>query len=577
MGSYMNKIEDKNKYMSMLMISILGGVIVNSGFGFISYIFGLPLYLDTIGTIGVASVAGVLPALIVAVCTNIVCGFFNQTAIYYSLISILIAIIAGSWLPRKKQERPVPAVVTIIVIALISGVLGSGIQLILFGAPQLRIVTYFSNYLTLNFIPKFEINYFIVHVLINLIDKGLCTFVGIGIVSLLPDDNCTGIANLCWKQTPINIQQLKATEKDDPKSGNLQRRITILIFSAALAITFLLVWISLSIFSNFAINLGNVTREENILLTQQYLVRVVLIFSGYFIFILYTGSWIAKYYLVYPMHAIADCTSNFMVNDNNENLLKENVDKLKSIDIQTKDELEYLYNAICKMADDSYSQMNDLKYQSKAISQMQTGLIVTMADMVENRDKDTGYHIQKTADYVRIIVEGLKAKGYYADKITPKYISDVVLSAPLHDIGKINIPDAILNKPGKLTDEEFAIMKTHAEDGRKIIERAITVVQGENYLKEARNMAGYHHEKWDGTGYPEGLKGQVIPLSARIMAVADVFDALSSKRVYKDAMPFEDALAILQKDASTHFDPKCVEVFIDAKDEVRKVMEKYKD
>ena len=577
MGSYMNKIEDKNKYMSMLMISILGGVIVNSGFGFISYIFGLPLYLDTIGTIGVASVAGVLPALIVAVCTNIVCGFFNQTAIYYSLISILIAIIAGSWLPRKKKERPVPAVVTIIVIALISGVLGSGIQLILFGAPQLRIVTYFSNYLTLNFIPKFEINFFIVHVLINLIDKGLCTFVGIGIVSLLPDDNCTGIANLCWKQTPINIQQLKATEKDDPKSGNLQRRITILIFSAALAITFLLVWISLSIFSNFAINLGNVTREENILLTQQYLVRVVLIFSGYFIFILYTGSWIAKYYLVYPMHAIADCTSNFMVNDNNENLLKENVDKLKSIDIQTKDELEYLYNAICKMADDSYSQMNDLKYQSKAISQMQTGLIVTMADMVENRDKDTGYHIQKTADYVRIIVEGLKAKGYYADKITPKYISDVVLSAPLHDIGKINIPDAILNKPGKLTDEEFTIMKTHAEDGRKIIERAITVVQGENYLKEARNMAGYHHEKWDGTGYPEGLKGQVIPLSARIMAVADVFDALSSKRVYKDAMPFEDALAILQKDASTHFDPKCVEVFIDAKDEVRKVMEKYKD
>ena len=155
----MNKIEDKNKYMSMLMISILGGVIVNSGFGFISYIFGLPLYLDTIGTIGVASVAGVLPALIVAVCTNIVCGFFNQTAIYYSLISILIAIIAGSWLPRKKKERPVPAVVTIIVIALISGVLGSGIQLILFGAPQLRIVTYFSNYLTLNFIPKFEINF----------------------------------------------------------------------------------------------------------------------------------------------------------------------------------------------------------------------------------------------------------------------------------------------------------------------------------------------------------------------------------------------------------------------------------
>ena len=206
---------------------------------------------------------------------------------------------------------------------------------------------------------------------------------------------------------------------------------------------------------------------------------------------------------------------------------------------------------------------------------MQNGLIITMADMVENRDSDTGAHIQKTAAYVRIILAGLKKKGYYADKLTAKYMEDVEMSAPLHDVGKINIPDAILNKPGKLTEEEFEIMKTHTTAGKKIMENAISTVQGENYLKEARNMAAYHHERWDGKGYPEGLYGEVIPLSARVMAVADVFDALSSARVYKPAFPLEKALAIITEGAGTQFDPKCVEVFMDSLDEVKLVLQKY--
>ena len=198
-----------------------------------------------------------------------------------------------------------------------------------------------------------------------------------------------------------------------------------------------------------------------------------------------------------------------------------------------------------------------------------------MADMVENRDSDTGAHIQKTAAYVRIIVEGLRKKGYYAGKITPKFISDVVRSAPLHDVGKINISDKILNKPGKLTDEEFEIMKSHTTAGRKIIERAIGMVEGENYLKEARNMAAYHHERWDGKGYPEGLHGEVIPLSARIMAVADVFDALTSPRVYKPAFSLEKALTIIEEGKGTQFDEKCVEVLMDSLDEVKFILRKY--
>ncbi|MCR5675235.1 MAG: HD domain-containing protein [Lachnospiraceae bacterium] len=206
---------------------------------------------------------------------------------------------------------------------------------------------------------------------------------------------------------------------------------------------------------------------------------------------------------------------------------------------------------------------------------MQDGLIITMADMVESRDPDTGAHVQKTAAYVKIIVEGLKRKGYYPEKITPTFESDVIRSAPLHDIGKIHIPDSVLNKPGKLTEQEFEIMKTHTTAGRKILEKAIDTVGAENYLKEARNMAACHHERWDGNGYPEKLYGEMIPLSARIMAVADVFDALTSTRVYKPAFPMEKAVTIIEEGSGTQFDPKCVEVFLEALPEVREVLEKY--
>lgn len=151
------------------------------------------------------------------------------------------------------------------------------------------------------------------------------------------------------------------------------------------------------------------------------------------------------------------------------------------------------------------------------------------------------------------------------------------MSAPFHDVGKISISDTILNKPGKLTDEEYEIMKTHTTAGKNIMEQAISTVNGENYLKEARNMAAYHHERWDGKGYPEGLHGQIIPLSARVMAVADVFDALASPRVYKPAFPLDKALEIIEEGSDTQFDPKCVEVFMDNLDKVKEVLKKYQD
>ena len=307
---------------------------------------------------------------------------------------------------------------------------------------------------------------------------------------------------------------------------------------------------------------------------QNYVTEIVSVYLGFFIVLSVLLNWWAEYHLSLPLNTVTKRVNDFISSDKTQQELDENVKHLRDIEIRTGDELEMLYNAICSMSSNESEYIRSIRRFADSTAKMQDGLIITMADMVENRDSDTGAHIKKTAAYVKIIVEGLKKKGYYAEKLTPKFMSDAVRSAPLHDVGKINIPDAVLNKPGKLTDEEYEIMKTHTTAGKNIMEHAISTVEGDNYLKEARNMAAYHHERWDGKGYPEGLHGEVIPLSARIMAVADVFDALTSQRVYKPGFSLEKALSILEEGKGRQFDPKCVEVFMDALDEVKVVLRK---
>lgn len=215
-------------------------------------------------------------------------------------------------------------------------------------------------------------------------------------------------------------------------------------------------------------------------------------------------------------------------------------------------------------------------YYSK-VADMQFNIIVMMAEIVENRDENTGGHIQRTAKYVEIIAKQLKKEGKFKDILTNEYINDMMVAAPLHDIGKIHVSDVILNKPGRLDEEEFAIMQSHAEEGRKLLIHAKEHLGDFSYLDIAVQMAGCHHEWWDGSkkGYPDHKHGDNIPLCARIMAVADVFDALTSKRCYKEAMPLEKAYSIISEESGTHFDSVVVDAFFAATPQIEAAYEHF--
>ena len=307
----------------------------------------------------------------------------------------------------------------------------------------------------------------------------------------------------------------------------------------------------------------------------QFLARVISLFFGFFIMILTVGIWLAEYNIILPINSMALTSGRFAYDS--ESAREGALESIEALDIRTGDEIENLYHSMVKTTEDMVKFIAQMERQNQVIGKLQNGLILVLADMVESRDQCTGDHVRKTAAYTRIIMDQLRKEGVYLDQLTDEFVYDVENSAPLHDVGKIQVPDAILNKPGKLTDEEFEIMKTHTTAGSEIIARAMDMVSEgtSGYLKEAMNLAHYHHEKWNGRGYPCGLKGQDIPLSARIMAVADVFDALVSRRSYKEGFPYEKAMAIIQEGSGSHFDPAVAGAFMRAGDEVRRVMNMY--
>ena len=264
--------------------------------------------------------------------------------------------------------------------------------------------------------------------------------------------------------------------------------------------------------------------------------------------------------MVVPIMSISAAASEFAFDT--EEGQQSSVNRINGLDIKSSYEIEKLYGSLKKLSNDSIEYIDELERNAKTIARLQEGIIMDFANMVENRDQCTGDHIKKTSYYVGCIANELKLEGKYADILTDDYISSIIRSAPLHDIGKIKISDVILNKPGRLNEQEFEIMKSHTTAGYEILKQTIVNTLDSDYLKEAINMAYCHHEMWDGRGYPRGLKGEEIPLSARIMAVADVFDALLSRRSYKEPYDFDKAVSIIKEEAGTHFDPVVVEAFI---------------
>ncbi|MBU2431578.1 MAG: HD domain-containing protein, partial [Proteobacteria bacterium] len=222
-------------------------------------------------------------------------------------------------------------------------------------------------------------------------------------------------------------------------------------------------------------------------------------------------------------------------------------------------------------------QKNEIIESHKQFQNSRIALILGLAKLAEYRDEDTGSHLERIREYAKILAIELSKKQEYTEYISQDYINDLYQSSILHDIGKIGIPDAVLLKPGKLTPEEFDIIKTHTTIGGDAIAAIESNSKVRSFLTLGRNIAYSHHEKWNGQGYPKGLKGHQIPLSARIVAIADVYDALTSERPYKKAFSHEKSVEIILKDSSTHFDPDIIEIFKKLAPQFQRIRKNYFD
>lgn len=237
---------------------------------------------------------------------------------------------------------------------------------------------------------------------------------------------------------------------------------------------------------------------------------------------------------------------------------------LKGYTIELRDDTEH-YLALELKEHYNEELSNEVDEKTRRIRFIQQKTILGMAQMVESRDLSTGGHIKRTSDVVRIFVRKLIDENFGFEE---RFLELVIRSAPMHDLGKIGVDDAVLRKQGRFTDEEYSIMKKHSEIGYRMVSEILSDVEEPDFVCVAENVAHYHHEKIDGTGYPTGLKGDEIPIEARIMALADVFDALVSKRCYKEAFSYDKAFEIIENDAGTHFDAQLAKVFLTCRPEL---------
>jgi HD-GYP domain-containing protein (c-di-GMP phosphodiesterase class II) len=212
--------------------------------------------------------------------------------------------------------------------------------------------------------------------------------------------------------------------------------------------------------------------------------------------------------------------------------------------------------------------------KTRQMRKMQNQLITGFANFLESKDENTGFHIRRTADYARMIAEELVRQGAHTDELTPKFIEDLIIAAPLHDAGKVYIPDAILQKSGELTEEEYEIVKSHTVEGGRLIEMNLSNLTDRELYTRIKDVALCHHEWWNGTGYPHGYHGEAIPLSARIVAAADTLDALLSQRSYKPSMDISQVMDVFRNEKGTHFEPCIAIAVLNLQGEIKRYVER---
>ena len=235
------------------------------------------------------------------------------------------------------------------------------------------------------------------------------------------------------------------------------------------------------------------------------------------------------------------------------------------------------YDELGSMASLTNSMLDSLESAQTEVKTTRDVAIVSLSALAESRDNETGAHILRTQEYVKVLAEHLSLSDKHSSLLSPQYIELLYKSAPLHDVGKVGIPDNVLLKPGKLTDEEFEIMKGHPKIGAEALSIAEKQLGSSSFLRVAKEISLTHHEKWNGSGYPNQLSGEDIPLSGRLMALADVYDALISKRIYKPAFSHDKAKSIILEGNGTHFDPQVVDAFLAVEDKFVDIASNYKD
>ncbi len=302
--------------------------------------------------------------------------------------------------------------------------------------------------------------------------------------------------------------------------------------------------------------------------TYMFFTKLISMFLGFFLLILTVGMYLAEFGILIPLNTM---TYTATVLSRDDITLSDAGLEVKDLDIRTGDEIEELYRVLYKSSQSSQRQFEDMQRHIEGIDRSRKDLASSLAELIESRDHYTKGHVKRITRYTEIILRSMKELEYYKDTITEGFIENVTAAAPLHDIGKINVSEKILNKPGKLTEDEFNTVKQHAADGGDVFAGLLKRSPESMMFTQAENIARYHHEKWDGSGYPEGRKGEDIPLSARVVAAADVLDAMLSKKSYKEPFSFEDAMDVINDESGSAFDPLVAEAIVMAEEEIRKV------